>query len=158
MKFSVPNFLCNVIFLILKPGSHQRHKHKIDTKTKHYLSSGTCKYKTTRIFLCFVFCSALGLCLHGLCMFLCLCLCRSTVYVAGLTAFLCFPCLSICLCLCCQCEPGLKNNHLLRKQNSHEYCCSPTTHDLKMQCAFLAFFKTFLYLLVCAAVDILFIL
>ena len=43
----------------LKPGSH---KHKIDTKTKHDLSSGTCKYKTTRIFLCFVYCSALGLC------------------------------------------------------------------------------------------------
>ena len=35
---------------------------KIDTKTKHDLSSGTCKYKSTRICLCFVFCSALGLC------------------------------------------------------------------------------------------------
>ena len=48
----------------VKPGSHQRQKHKqkIDTKTKHDLSSGTCKYKTTRIFLWFVFCSALGLC------------------------------------------------------------------------------------------------
>ena len=34
----------------------------IDTKTKHDLCSGTFKYKTTRIFLCFVFCSALGLC------------------------------------------------------------------------------------------------
>ena len=50
--------------LALKPGSHQRHKHKhkIDTKTKHDFSSGTCEDKTTRIFLCFVFCSALGLC------------------------------------------------------------------------------------------------
>ena len=48
-----------------KPNSHQRHKHKhkINTKTKHVFSSGTCEDKTTRIFLCFPFCSALGLCL-----------------------------------------------------------------------------------------------
>ena len=59
-----------------KPGSHQRHKHKhkIDTKTKHDISSGTCTYKTTRISLCFVFCSALGLCFDYV---LILCLCRS---------------------------------------------------------------------------------
>ena len=37
-----------------------KDKHKIDTKTKHDLSSGTCKYKTTIIFLRFVFC--FGLC------------------------------------------------------------------------------------------------
>ena len=49
---------------VFMPHSHKRHKHKhkIDTKAKHDLSSGTCKYKTTRICLCFVFCSALGLC------------------------------------------------------------------------------------------------
>ena len=48
----------------LKPGLHERHKHKdeIKTKTKNDISSGTCEDKT-RIFLCFVFCSALGLCL-----------------------------------------------------------------------------------------------
>ena len=33
------------------------------TRAKHDFSSGTCEDKTTRIFLCFVFCSALGLCL-----------------------------------------------------------------------------------------------
>ena len=54
---------------LLKPGSHERHKHKnkMNTKTKHDFSSGTCEDKTTRIFLCFAFCSALGLCLdYGL--------------------------------------------------------------------------------------------
>ena len=35
---------------------------KIYKKTKHDLSFGTCKYKTSRVFLCFVFCSALRLC------------------------------------------------------------------------------------------------
>ena len=50
---------------MLKPGSHERHKHKvkIKTKVKRDISPVTCKDKTTRIFLCFVFCSALGLCL-----------------------------------------------------------------------------------------------
>ena len=45
--------------------SYERHKHKekIDTKTRHDISFGTFKDKTTRIFLCFVFCLALGLCL-----------------------------------------------------------------------------------------------
>ena len=49
----------------LKPDSHERHRHKdkINSKTKHDICSGTYKDKTTRIFLCFVFCSALGLCL-----------------------------------------------------------------------------------------------
>ena len=49
----------------LKPGSHERHKRKekINTKTKCDISSGTCEDKTARIFLCFFFCSALGLCL-----------------------------------------------------------------------------------------------
>ena len=49
----------------IKPGSHERRKHKdkIKTKTKRDISSGTCKDKTTRIFLCFAFCSSLGLCL-----------------------------------------------------------------------------------------------
>ena len=48
----------------VKPGSHERHKHKakINTKTKHDICSRICEDKT-RIFLCFVFCSALGLCL-----------------------------------------------------------------------------------------------
>ena len=50
-------------FLHFKPGSHERHKHKINMKTKHDFSSGTCEDKTMRIFLCFAFCSALGLCL-----------------------------------------------------------------------------------------------
>ena len=49
----------------LKPGSHWRHKHndKINTKTKHDISSGTCEDKTTRLFLCFVFCWVLSLCM-----------------------------------------------------------------------------------------------
>ena len=49
---------------MLKPGSHKGHKHKdkINVKTKHDISSGTCEDKTTGIFLCFVFCLALGLC------------------------------------------------------------------------------------------------
>ena len=50
-------------FVPFKPGSHERHKHKINTKTKHDFSSGTYEDKTTRIFLCFAFGSALGLCL-----------------------------------------------------------------------------------------------
>ena len=47
----------------LKRDTHEQHKHKdkINTKTK-YISSGTPEDRT-RIFLCFVFCSALGLCL-----------------------------------------------------------------------------------------------
>ena len=44
-----------------KPSPHDRHKHKINTKTKHDFSSGTCEDKTTIIFLCFLFCSAVGL-------------------------------------------------------------------------------------------------
>ena len=46
----------------LKPGLHERHKHK-QQKTKYDFFSGTCEDKTTIIFLCFAFCSALGLCL-----------------------------------------------------------------------------------------------
>ena len=49
----------------IKSGSRKQHKHKdkINTKTKHDISSGTCEDKTTIVFLCYVFCSALGLCL-----------------------------------------------------------------------------------------------
>ena len=52
--------------LFRKPGSHEQHKHKdkIDMKTKHDVSSGSCEDKTEKIFLCFIFCFALGLCLH----------------------------------------------------------------------------------------------
>ena len=48
----------------VKLGLYEQHKHKdkINTKTKRDISSGTCKDKTTRIFLCFVFCAAFGLC------------------------------------------------------------------------------------------------
>ena len=35
----------------------------ISKEKKHDFSSGTCEDKITRIFLCFAFCSALGLCL-----------------------------------------------------------------------------------------------
>ena len=51
--------------LEVKPGLHERHKHKdkVNTKTKRDIFSGTCEDKTTRIFLCFVFCPAFGLCL-----------------------------------------------------------------------------------------------
>ena len=54
------------VFYGIKPGLHERHKHeeKIITKTKQNdIFSGTCKDKTTRIFLCFIFCSTLGICL-----------------------------------------------------------------------------------------------
>ena len=44
-----------------KPSSYERHKHKINAKTMHDFSSGTCENKTTIIFLCFLFCSAVGL-------------------------------------------------------------------------------------------------
>ena len=37
--------------------------YKINTKTKHDFFSRTCEDKTTRIFLYFAFCSALGVCL-----------------------------------------------------------------------------------------------
>ena len=39
------------IYKAVKPGSHKRNKHKINTKTKHDFSSGACEDKTTRIFL-----------------------------------------------------------------------------------------------------------
>ena len=60
-------------YALLKPGSHERHKHKhkINTKRKHDLRD------KTRIFLCFAFCSALGLCLDCDLMLICLCLWRS---------------------------------------------------------------------------------
>ena len=45
--------------------SHEQHEHKdkINTKTKHDISSETCEDKTSKIFHCFTFCSAFGLCL-----------------------------------------------------------------------------------------------
>ena len=58
-------------------------QHKIYTKTKHDLSCGTCKDKTTRIFLCSVFCWLM----LQLCSYACAYVAPS---FAGLTAFLCF--------------------------------------------------------------------
>ena len=81
----------------LKPGSHEQHKHKdkINTKTKHDISSGTCEDKTTRIFLCFVFCSA-----HGLCLDYDLMLMITTILMsqARLHSFVLPFVLSLCLC------------------------------------------------------------
>ena len=74
----------------LIPGSHESHKHKdkIKTKTKLHISLGTCTDKTTRIFLCFVFCSALGLCLDNDLMLMNHD--YDDTYVKGLTSFLWF--------------------------------------------------------------------
>ena len=79
----------------IKPGSYER-KRKINTKTKHYFSFGTREDKTTIIFFCFAFCSALGLCLDAYA--------YDDPYVAGLTSFLCF---ALMLMLMLSCEPGL---------------------------------------------------
>ena len=56
----------------IKPGLHERHKHedKINTKTKHDITSGTCKDKT-RVGLCFVFVRLLA---YAWTTILCLCL------------------------------------------------------------------------------------
>ena len=48
---------------LVHTSDRHQHKDKINRKTKPDISSGTCKDKTTRIFLCFIFRSALGLCL-----------------------------------------------------------------------------------------------
>ena len=79
-------------------------------KTKHDISSGNGEDKTTRIFLCFVFCSVLGLCLdYGPYVYA-----YDDSYAAGLTSFLCFA-FCFVLMLMFKCEPGLKgyNNLLL---------------------------------------------
>ena len=62
---------------VFMPHSHKRltHKHKIDTKTKYDLSSGTCKYKNNENF--FFLSSFVLLLAYAQTMFLCLCLCRS---------------------------------------------------------------------------------
>ena len=82
---------------LLKPGSHEQHKHKhnTNTKTKHDLSSETCEDKTTRIFHCFAFCSALGLCLDYDLMLM-------TILMTS------FPCFAFCFAfmLMLSCEPG----------------------------------------------------
>ena len=84
---------------LVKPSSHERHKHKhnINTKSKHDFSSGTCEDKTTIIFLCFLlFCSWLMLGLWSYAY------AYDDPYVAGFTSFLCFA-----LMLMLSCEPGL---------------------------------------------------
>ena len=91
----------------LKPSSHNHHKNKdkINTKTKHYTSSGTCEDKT-RIFLYFAFCSVLGL-LLGLWSYA---YDYDHPYVADLTPFLCFAfsfVFLLMLMLTVTCESGL---------------------------------------------------
>ena len=96
---SLPAPTCNCRKLFsesLKPGSHERHEHKdkINTKTKH-ISSGTCEDKT-RIFLCFVFCSALGLRLDYDLMLMITTILMSQ---ARLNSFVLPLVLSLCLCV-----------------------------------------------------------
>ena len=81
----------------IKPGLPEQHKHKdkINRKTKRDISSETCEDKTARIFLDFVFCSALGLCL-GYDLMLVLILMSQ----ARLHSFVLPFVLSLCLCLC----------------------------------------------------------
>ena len=82
---------------MVKPGSHEQHKHKdkINTKTKHDISSGTCKDKTSRYFLCFVFCSALGLCLDYNLMLMLITVLMSQTWLHSFVLRFVF---SLCLC------------------------------------------------------------
>ena len=83
-----------------KPGSHKRHKHKdkINTKTKHLsMISPLGLAKIKQDFLCFVFCSALGLCLHYDFMLMIMSILMSQVW---LHSFVLPFVLSLCLCLC----------------------------------------------------------
>ena len=81
------------------PGWHEQHKHKdkINTKTKHDISSGTCEDKTTRIFLYLVICSVFGLCLN---FDLLLMITMILMSQAWLHSFVLPFVLSLCLCLC----------------------------------------------------------
>ena len=85
-------------------GSHERHRHKINTKTRHYFSFGTCEDKTTRIFLCFAFCSALGLCLDYDLMLMTILMSEAWHYSFVLPFV-------FALMLMLSCEPGLKLGH-----------------------------------------------
>ena len=89
----------------LKPGLHEQHRHKdkFSTKTKHDICSGTCKDKTTRIFLCFSFYSALGLCLDYAVMLM------PTTFMsqAWLHSFVLPFVLSLCLYLCSRVNQAL---------------------------------------------------
>ena len=88
--------LMNWQSIIVKIASHEQHKHKdkINTETKRDIFSGTCKDKTARIFLCFIFCSALGLCLDYDLMFMTILMSQ-----AWLSFFVLPFVLSLCLCL-----------------------------------------------------------
>ena len=83
----------------LKPVVHERRKHKdrSDTKTKHDIFSGTFEDTTTRIFLRFVFRSALGLCLDY---DLILMLTTTLMSQAWLHSFVLPFILSLYVCLC----------------------------------------------------------
>ena len=80
----------------IKPGSPEQHKHKkkINTKTKHDISSETCEDKA-RFFLCFIFCSALGLCFDSDLMLM---LTMILMSQAWLHSFVLLFVLSLCLC------------------------------------------------------------
>ena len=92
----------------LKPCSHEQQKHeeKINTKTKYDIFSGTFEDKTTRNFLCFVFCSAIGLCLdYDLMLTLRRPSCRRLDFIPFFFAFCFILMLMLMLMLMFKCEP-----------------------------------------------------
>ena len=131
--------LLTIELTLLKPGSHEwhKHKHKINTKTKHHFSSGTCEDKTTRIFLCFAFCSAHGLCLDYdlmvmlmlICLLCCMLICLYAYMLICLYAYLLiclyaymliclYAYMLICLyeyMLMLSCQPGLMACSVFKK-------------------------------------------
>ena len=74
-------------------------KHRINTKTKQDFSCGTCEDKTTRIFLCFAFCSALGFRLLFLCLDYDLMLMTILMSQASLHSFVLPFVLPLCYCV-----------------------------------------------------------
>ena len=78
-------------------------------KTKDEFSSETCEDKTTRIFLCFAFCSALCLCLDYDLMLMLMTILMSQAWLDPL-------CFALMLMLMLSCEPGLNCN-------INEVCC-----------------------------------
>ena len=116
------NFYCKNTFpfcspyCLLKPSSHKRHKDKdmINTKTKLGISSRTCKNKTTIIFLCFAFCSVLGLYLDYNLMLMLKTILMSQTWLHSFD--FCFN-----FMLMYKCEPGFKLPHVYpRRVRSRE--------------------------------------
>ena len=82
----------------------------INTKTKHDLSTGTRKDETTRLFICFVFRSVLGLCLDYDLMLM---LTTTLMSQAWLHSFVLHSVLTLCLCICSSVNQALEGHSIL---------------------------------------------